>query len=75
MPAGVEELEHGVPQPERFGRGEVVDVAQHLQRGVRQRSGQRLARAGEVLVADDDQHGARGRGEVGRLQRRRVGGA
>ena len=48
---GVQELQCGVDEGERLGRGEVVDTLQRDQLGIGQGLDQRIGRAGEVLVA------------------------
>ena len=67
---GVQELERGVDEGERLRRGEVVDVLQRHEAAVGQGLDERVGRAGEVLVAEHDEHRARDGGQAGPASRR-----
>ena len=56
---GADEVQRGVDAREVARRLEVIDAAQRHEARVGKRVEQRLGRTGEVLVAEDDEHGAR----------------
>ena len=66
---GIEEVEHGVDERERFGCREVVGVAQRHVAGVGERVDERVGGLGEVVIAEGHEHRAGDATDVGRRDR------